>query len=134
MVSRPHRRQPGAEELLVVIRSRDRDTQQVVKVEYSLSNASPETPRWALARVAKAAHRIAACLQRSKSAAGLADYEGRNWTGWPHPQTLSFLAPWLLERDTPRGKKMDPCNPVTADPARYRDALTRGVAVRHEVA
>ena len=35
-----------------------------------VSNASPETPLWTLARVAKAAHRSEACLQRSKSEAG----------------------------------------------------------------
>src|SRR5713101_5698983 len=70
VVSRTHRRQQGDEELLVVIRYRDRDNQQVVKVDYSLSNAVPETPLGELARVAKAAHRIEAGLQRSKSEAG----------------------------------------------------------------
>jgi hypothetical protein len=70
VVSRTHRRQQGDEELLVVIRSRDRDNQQVVQVDYYLSNAAPETPQGALARVAKAAHRIEACIQRSKSEAG----------------------------------------------------------------
>ena len=54
--------------------------------------------------MAKAEHRIEACLQRSKSAAGLADYEGRHWTGWQHHQTLSLLATWFLERDTQREK------------------------------
>ena len=50
-----------------------------MKIDYDLSNAVPETPLWALAHVAKAAHRIEACLQRRKSEAGLADYEVRNW-------------------------------------------------------
>ena len=68
--SRTHRRQQGEEELVVVVRSRDRDQQQVVKVDDSLSNAAPETPLGACARVTNAAHRIAACLQRSKSEAG----------------------------------------------------------------
>src|SRR6266581_2620360 len=74
VVSRTHRRQQGDEEMLVVIRYRNRDQQEVVKVDYSLSNATPETPVWEFARVAKAAHRIEECMQRSKSEAGLADY------------------------------------------------------------
>jgi SRSO17 transposase len=134
VVSRTHRRQQGDEELLVVIRYRDRDNQQVVKVDYYLSNAAPETPQGELARVAKAAHRIEECIQRSKSEAGLADYEVRNWTGWQHHQTLSFLATWFLERETHRGKKMDACNHVTADSSRHRDDPARGVSVRHDVA
>ena len=108
VVSRTHRRQQGDEELLVVIRSRDRDNQQVVKVGYYLSNAVPETPQRALARVAKAEHRIEECLQRSTSKAGLADYEVRHWTGWQHHQTLSLLATWFLEREAHRGKKRTP--------------------------
>src|SRR6266852_3909562 len=115
VVSRTHRRQQGDEELVVVIRDRDRDHQQVVKVDYSLSNAVPETPLRELARVAKAEHRIEACLQRSKSEAGLADYEVRNWTGWQHHQTLSLLATWFLVRETQRGKKMAPCDHLTSD-------------------
>jgi SRSO17 transposase len=89
VVSRTHRRPQGDEETLVVRRYRDRDQQEVVKGDYYLSNAAPETPRWECARVANAAHRIAECLHRSKSEPGLADYEVRNWTGWQHHQTLS---------------------------------------------
>ena len=46
VVSRTHRRQQGDEEVLVVIRYRDRD-QQVVKVDYYLSTLA-ETPLWEL--------------------------------------------------------------------------------------
>jgi SRSO17 transposase len=134
VVSRTHRRQQGDEELLVVIRYRDRDQEQVVQVDYYLSNAAPETPLWEFARVAKAAHRIEECLQRSKSEAGLADYEVRNWTGWQHHQTLSLLATWFLVQETQRGKKMDACDDVPADSPRYRDDLARGVSVQHDVA
>ena len=134
VVSRTHRRQQGDEEMLVVIRYRDRDNQQVVKVDYYLSNAACETPLWEFARVAKAEHRIEECLQRSKSEAGLADYEVRNWTGWQHHQTLSLLATWFLERETHRGKKMDARHDITADSPRHRDDLARGVSVRHDVA
>jgi SRSO17 transposase len=108
VVSRTHRRQPGDAELLVVIRSRARDQEQVVQVDYYLSNAALETPLWEVARVAKAAHRIAECMQRSQSEAGLADYEVRHGTGWQHHQTLSFLATWFLVRETQRGKKWPP--------------------------
>src|SRR5262245_40948980 len=108
VVSRTHRRQQGDEELLTVIRYRDRDRDEVVKVDYYLSNTVPETALDELARVAKAEHRIEECLQRSKSEAGWADYEVRNWTGWQQHQTLSLLATWVLEQETQRGKKMDP--------------------------
>ncbi len=134
VVSRTHRRQPGDEEMVVVIRYRDRDQEQVVKVDYSLSNAPPETPLWEFARVAKAEHRIEECLQRSKSEAGLADYEVRNWTGWQHHQTLSLLATWFLVRETHRGKKMDPCDALTADSPGHCHNLARGVSVRHDAA
>jgi SRSO17 transposase len=134
MMSRTHRRQPGDEEMLVVIRYRDRDQQEVVKVDYYLSNATPETPVWEFARVAKAEHRIEECIQRSKSEAGLADYEVRNWTGWQQHQTLSLLATWFLVRETERGKKMDPCDDLTADSPGHRDAFARGVSVRHHAA
>ena len=108
--SRTHRRQQGDPETLVVLRYRDRAQAQVVKGDYYLSNAAPETPLGEFARVAKAEHRIEECLQRSKSEAGLADYEVRHWTGWQHHQTLSFLATGFLVRETDRGKKMDPCD------------------------
>lgn len=91
-----------------MLRYRDRDNQQVVKVDYSLSNAAHATPLWQFARVAKAEHRIEDCIQRSKSEAGLADYEVRNWTGWQHHQTLSLLATWFLVQETERGKKRTP--------------------------
>jgi len=134
VVSRTHRRQQGDEERLVVIRYRDRDNQQVVQVDDSLSNAVPETPLGECARVAKAEHRIEACLQRSKSEAGLADDEVRNWTGWQQHQTLSLLATWFLVRETERGKKMDPGDDLTADSPGHCHDLARGVSVRHDVA
>ena len=87
-----------------MIRYRDRDQDKVVKVDYYLSNADPETSLGELARGAKAEHRSEACLQRSKREAGVADDEVRNWTGWHHHQTLSFLATWFLERETHREK------------------------------
>src|SRR5256712_10367214 len=133
VVSRTHRRQQGDAETLVVIRSRDRDQHEVVKVDYYLSNAVPETPLWEFARVAKAEHRIEECLQRSKSEAGLADYEVRHWTGWHHHQTLSLLATWFLVRETDRGKKLDPCDDLTADTGGHRGDLVQRVSMRDDL-
>ncbi len=134
VVSRTHRRQQGDEELVVVVRYRERDNNRIVKVDYYLSNAAPETPLGQCAQVAKAEHRIEECLQRSKSEAGLADYEVRHWTGWHHHQTLSLLATWFLERETHRGKKMDTGANVPADSPGHRADLTRGVSVWDDVA
>src|SRR5499426_1833895 len=116
------------------MRSRDRDHQQVVKVDDDLSNAAPATPLWQCAHVAKAAHRIEDGIQRSKSEAGLADYEGRHGTGWQHHQTLSLLATWFLVRETQRGKKMDPCDHLTPDSPRHCDDRARGISVWDDVA
>jgi len=132
--SRTHRRQQGDEERVVVLRDRNRDQQAVVKVDASLSHAVPETPLGECARVAKAAQRIAACLQSSKSAAGVADDEVRHWTGWQQQQTRALLATWLLVRETERGKNMDPCDDLTTDAPGHRHDRARGVAVRHDVA
>ena len=134
VVSRTHRRQQGAQETLVVLRYRDRAQAQVVKVDYDLSNAAPETSLEECARVAKAEHRIEECLQRSKSEAGLADYEVRNWTGWQQHQTLSLLATWFLGQETDRGKKMDPCDHLATDSSGHCHALVRGVSVWDDVA
>ncbi len=134
VVSRTHRRQQGDEELLAVLRSRDRDQEQVVKGDSYLSNAVAQTQLAELARVAKADQRIEECMQRSKSEAGLADDEGRHWTGWQQHQPLSFLATRFLVQETARGKKMDACDDVTPDAPRHCGDLARGVSVRHDVA
>ncbi|MGH8018899.1 MAG: IS701 family transposase, partial [Opitutaceae bacterium] len=96
VVARTQKRQEGHDEVLVVIRDKDRDDQSVVKTDYYLSNAAADTELAEFARVAKAEHRIEECLQRSKSEAGLADYEVRNWKGWHHHQTLALIATWFL--------------------------------------
>ena len=89
VVSRTHRRQPGDEEIRVVIRDRDRDHPQVVQGEDALSNAVPETPLGACARVAQAEHRSEAGLPSSTSEAGCADDAGRHGTGWQQQHPLS---------------------------------------------
>jgi hypothetical protein len=60
-----------------------------------LSTAALGTPLPELDRVATAAQRIEACIERSKSEAGLADDEVRNRAGWQQHQTLLLLATWL---------------------------------------
>jgi SRSO17 transposase len=120
VVARTPRRQEGHEEMMVVMRYRERDTHEVVKVDCDLSNGAVETSLTTFARVAKAEQRIEECLQRSKSEAGLADYAGRHWTGWHHHQTLSFIATWFLVTETRRGKKMDTGDDVAPDSRRHR--------------
>ena len=134
VVARTPQRQTGHQEMVVVVRYRDRDQQEVVKVDYYLSNSAVETSLAAFARVAKAEHRIEECLQRGKSEAGLADYEVRNWTGWHHHQTLSLIATWFLVTETHRGKKIDPGDDVTSDSRRHRVDLAPRVSVRDAVA
>jgi SRSO17 transposase len=107
VVARNEKRQEGHEEVLVVIRYRERDSRRVVKTDYYLSNAAADTSPAQFARAAKAEHRIEECLQRAKSETGLADYEVRNWKGWHHHQILSLIAVWFLLTEARRGKKMD---------------------------
>ena len=92
------------EELLVITRSFDENGK--MKYDYHLSNAHPDTPLEELARVVKAEHRIEDCIKRSKSEAGLSDYEVRTWRGWYHHQMLSLIATWFLISETRRGKKI----------------------------
>ena len=96
----------GPEELLLVTREAQSDGK--FKHDYYLSNAAADESLKELARVTKAAHRVEECFRRSKSEAGLADYQVRNWRGWHHHQTLSLLAAWFLNRETRRGKNHDP--------------------------
>ena len=134
VVSSTQRRQPGEEETWVGIRDRDRAQQQGVQGDSSLAHAVPEAPRWACARVAKAAQRMEACLQSSKSDAGLADSEVRHWRGWQQPRTLALRATWFLVRATARGKTMDACDHLPADSPRHRHELARGIAMWHAAA
>ena len=110
------RQESPDDEMLVVIRYRDRDNRTVTKTDYYLSNARPETTLAEFARAAKAEHRIEECLRRAKSEAGLADYEVRNWRGWHHHQTLSLIATWFLVTESRRGKKMDPGDHAATTP------------------
>lgn len=131
VVARGTKRQEGHEETLVVIRYRDRDNEEIVKVDYYLANAPADTSLTEYARVAKAEHRIEECLQRAKSEAGLADYQCRHWLGWQRHQTLCLLATWFLLTETRRGKKMDTSHHVPADPRGHRSSATPRFSVPH---
>lgn len=117
-----------SEEMLVIVRYRDRDNSAVVKTDYYLSNAPQETTLNEFCRVVKAEHRIEECIQRGKGEAGLADYEVRNWVGWQHHQTLSLLASWFLNVETRRAEKKDTCDDV--QPTAFRNRRSPSTRVR----
>ena len=133
VVARTDKRQEGHEEVLVVIRYRDRDRDEVIKTDYYLSNASAETELSEFARVAKAEHRIEEAIQRSKSEAGLADYEVRNWKGWHHHQILSLIASWFLISEARRGKKMDTRNYRSTDSRSHLGNPVSRVRMRYQL-
>jgi hypothetical protein len=56
---------------------KERQADGTFKRDYYLSNCAADVPPEDLARVAKAAHRIGECLERSKGEAGLGDYQVR---------------------------------------------------------
>jgi SRSO17 transposase len=116
VVGRTDKNQHGHEEVLVVIRYKDRDDRRVVKTDYYLSNGTSENELAEFVRAAKAEHRVEECIQRSKSEAGLADYEVRTWRGWHHHQTLSLIATWFLVTEARRGKKIHAGNDGSATP------------------
>lgn len=93
-----------AKETAIAIRYIDRD-RKVIKQDYYMSNADRMTPAAEFARVAKAEHRIEECFDRGKGEAGMGDYEVRNWIGWHHHQTLSFIASWFLNVETRQAEK-----------------------------
>jgi hypothetical protein len=127
------RQESPDDEMLVVIRYRDRDDQKVTKIDYYLSNASSETTLAEFASAAKAEHRIEECLRRAKSEAGLADYEVRNWRGWHHHQTLSLIATWFLVTESRRGKKIDPGDYGATNPTRHLQDPSPSISVRYAI-
>jgi len=133
VVGRTDKREEGHEEVLIVIRYKDRDDQRVVKTDYYLSNASLEVDLSEFVRAAKAEHRIEECIQRSKSEAGLADYEVRTWRGWHHHQTLSLIATWFLVTEARRGKKMDTGDYRSPDPRSDLASPTKTLRMRYSL-
>jgi SRSO17 transposase len=81
----------GPEERLVVIRPVGES-----RVDYALSNASPETPLAEVVRAQRQRHRIEEVFGAGKGEVGLDHYEVRSWVGWHHHMTLCLVALWFL--------------------------------------
>lgn len=111
-------------ERLVLIRYQDANGTRHDDAYFS--DAAADTPAAEFARVAGAEHRVEECLRRSKSEAGLADYEVQKWIGWHHHQTLSLIATWFLVQETRKGKKINAGTdrPATATDHRATTAAT----------
>lgn len=123
------RRMMQYDEMLVIIRSLDEEG--VTKYDYYLSNAPSNTPLKEFARVAMAENRIEEAIKRSKSEAGLADYEVRNWRGWHHHQILSLIATWFLTSEARRGKKIHTGDHGSANPRWHRHAAPCRIQLPH---
>ncbi|MBM4074949.1 MAG: hypothetical protein FJ267_04820 [Planctomycetes bacterium] len=90
------------EEMLIITRCLDENG--MTKYDYYLSNAQKDMPLEEFARMSVADHRVEEAIKRSKSQAGLSDYEVRNWKGWYHHQILSLIATLCLTVETHREK------------------------------
>ena len=95
----------GPEERLLVTRT---TSEGQPKLDYSLSNASPDLPTEQLVRAHAQRFRVEQMFQEAKGEAGLGHYEVRSWVGWHHHMTLSLLALLflLIERKRVGGKKL----------------------------
>jgi len=62
------------------------------KIKYSISNASPETSIARLSFMQGQRYFVERAIEDGKSAAGMADYQVRTWTGWHHHMALVMLA------------------------------------------
>jgi SRSO17 transposase len=96
--------QPGKELWLIHRRNLDGS-----EPRYCFSNASKETPRKTLSRVAASRWPIETEFETGKSDVGLDEYEVRGWAGWHHHITMCFLASaFLLSLQQEWGKKDAP--------------------------
>ncbi len=134
VVGRTNKGPEGHEEVLVLIRYKDRDNRRVVKTDYHLSNGTFDIELADFVRAAKAEHRVEECIQRSKSEAGLADYEVRTWRGWHHHQTLSLLATWFLVTEARRGKKIHAGDYGSPTPRGHLANPAKAVRMRYSLA
>jgi SRSO17 transposase len=126
---RTDRHRVAPPETLVVIRWRDEEG--TLKVDYHLSNAAIETPLEEFARVSKMHSGIEQCIKRSKSEAGMAQYQVRSWNGWHHHITLSLIATWFLVQESRRGKKMDAGHHGATDQRRPVAAAAPSRSLQH---
>jgi SRSO17 transposase len=100
----------GPEERLVVIRPVGES-----RIDYALTNASPEVPLAAIVRAQRQRHRIEEMFEAGNGEAGLDHYEVRSWVGWHHHMTLSLLALWFLCLDRRRAGGKSPGDHGAAD-------------------
>lgn len=91
-VQAKYERRIGPEERLVVVRTIEAHP----KLDYALSNASPEVGLRELVEVRACRFWIESAFGLSKGEAGLDHYEVRSWVGWHHHMTLALLASWFL--------------------------------------
>jgi SRSO17 transposase len=92
----------GREERLVVMRYVNVDK---IQHDYYLTNADETVTIEEYARVSKLWHTIEEDFRQAKSQCGLADYQVRNWYGWHHHVTMSFVASWCLTQENVYQKK-----------------------------
>jgi len=93
----------GREERLVVMRYVNVDK---VQHDYYLTNANESVTIEEYARVSKLGHTIEEDFHQAKGQCGLADYQVRNWYGWHHHVTMSFVASWCLTQEMLDKKKV----------------------------
>jgi hypothetical protein len=74
----------------------------------SLSNAPPQTPLEAFARVSGMRWPIETCFEDAKGDVGMDQYALRFWRGWHHQMTLVLLAQHCLVRWQRRLAQRDP--------------------------
>ena len=90
-------RLPGPQ-VWVLVRYKVMGPDDQPKVKFYLSNAPGDTALEELVRVCGMRWPIEACLEESKGALGMDQYELRSWRGWHHHMTLVILAHHFLVR------------------------------------
>jgi len=115
----------AAEAWLVVRRGRTADAHGALSVKYFLTNAAPDCPPDALARLSGARWPIEVAFAEAKGELGMDHDEVRTWRGWHHHMTQTFLAHHLRLRLRGRGGKPGPDARASEDPPRRRAARPR---------
>src|SRR4030066_1445548 len=94
---------PGVETWLIIRKDEGENT-----TKYQLSNASPDTSIERLGQMSCSRFWIERALEDGKGEAGLADYQGRGWTGWHHPMVMQLLAMlFILQMVVKWGRKAE---------------------------
>jgi SRSO17 transposase len=66
------------------------------EIEYSLCNASEDTPLEKLAKMQSSSYWIERAFQDTKGNCGMAEYMVRNWNAWHHHMALVMLKMLIL--------------------------------------